>query len=338
MIGVVKASWILLLGGVPGLAAGVSVERRAEALDGLIAPGAVVETLATGFQWAEGPVWDAAGGRLLFSDVPRNTVYQWPAGDPAAPEAPGASVFMRPAGFTGVADGGREPGSNGLAFDAAGRLLCCEHGDRRVSLLTAGGGKLTLADQFEGKRLNSPNDLAVHSSGAVYFTDPTYGLPQGDRDPRRELPFCGVFRVTPQRAVTLLVRDLERPNGIAFSPDEKTLYVAQSHPPMPVIMAYPVKPDGTLGTGRVFFDAKPLAGEGPGLPDGLKVARSGHLFATGPGGVLVIDPRGKLLGRVVTGRATANVALGGADGRQLFITAGDRLLRVPLAAGVTKRG
>ena len=186
--------------------------------------------------------------------------------------------------------------------------------------------------------LNSPNDLAVHSSGAVYFTDPTYGLPQGDRDPRRELPFCGVFRVTPQRAVTLLVRDLERPNGIAFSPDEKTLYVAQSHPPMPVIMAYPVKPDGTLGTGRVFFDAKPLAGEGPGLPDGLKVARSGHLFATGPGGVLVIDPRGKLLGRVVTGRATANVALGGADGRQLFITAGDRLLRVPLAAGVTKRG
>lgn len=333
MVHGMQAMCLLLATAMPAAAAGFSIERLAPALDALLAPDAAVETLASGFEWAEGPVWDAAGGRLLFSDVPRNTIYQWPAGKTPAADAQGVSVFMRPSGFTGVGVPNREPGSNGLAFDAAGRLLCCEHGDRRVSQLTTGGGKLTLADQFEGKRLNSPNDLAVHSSGAVYFTDPPYGLPQGDKDPRRELPFCGVFRVTPERVVSLLARDLERPNGIAFSPDEKTLYVAQSHPPAPVIMAYPVLAGGTLGPGRVLFDAKPLMPSGPGLPDGLKVASSGHLFATGPGGVLVLDPQGLLLGRILTGRPTANVAIGGADGRDLFITADDLLLRVRLVGG-----
>jgi len=308
-----------------------AIERRSPALDKLIAPDTELETLASGFEWSEGPVWDSANKCLLFSDVPRNTIYRWPAdGEPAA-DAEGVSVFMKPSGFTGISKYGREPGSNGLAFDADGRLLCCEHGDRRVSVLTRDGGKRTLADQFNGKRFNSPNDLAIRSNGDVYFTDPPYGLPKKENDPSRELPFFGVFRVTPQGVVTLLTSDLVRPNGVAFSPDQKTLYVAQSHREKPVIMAYPVKDDGTLGTGKVFFDTTPLIPTGKGLPDGLKVRPSGHVFSTGPGGVLIIDPKGELLGRILTGRPTANVAFGGPGGDQLYITAADALMRVALA-------
>jgi len=305
-----------------------SIERLSPAFDQSIAPGTGVETLATGFDWSEGPVWDANQECLLFSDVPRNTIYRWPAKGEAATDATGVSVFMHPSGFTGVSGYGGEPGSNGLAIDAEGRLLCCEHGDRRVSVLTKGGGKQTLADAFDGKRFNSPNDLAIHSNGDVYFTDPPYGLPGKEKDASRELPFCGVFRATPGGVVTLLTSELARPNGVALSRDERTLYVAQSDPARPVIMAYPLKDDGTLGDGRVFFDAKPLLATGKGLPDGLKVHGSGQVFSTGPGGVLVIAPDGTLLGRILTGRPTANVAFGG---EHLYITADDLLLRVKLA-------
>lgn len=298
-----------------------SLVRLDPSFDALVAPDAFLEILADGHDWVEGPVWDQAGGRLLFSDIPRNTVYAWI-------EAAGVSVFMKPSGYTGISDPGREPGSNGLAFDREGRLLFCEHGDRRLSLLTPGGGKITVADRFEGQRFNSPNDLAIHSSGAVYFTDPPYGLPQGERDPRRELGFFGVYRVSVEGTVSALIRDLPRPNGIAFSPDERTLYVAQSHGPAPVIMAYPVHPDGTVGEGRVFFDAAPFRDSGRGLPDGLKTDVRGNVWATGPGGVFVLSPEGKVLGRVLTGRATANVAFGGPDGATLFITADDIVCRL----------
>jgi gluconolactonase len=298
-----------------------SIVRLDPAFDALIAPNATLEILADGHDWVEGPVWDREGERLLYSDIPRNTIYAWS-------ETGGVSVFMRPSGYTGVVDYGREPGSNGLAFDSEGRLLLCEHGDRRVSRLTPGGGKVTVADRFDGRRLNSPNDLAVHSSGAIYFTDPPYGLPLREKDPRRELEFFGVYRVSPEGTVTALIGDLPRPNGIALSPDEKTLYVAQSHGPAPVIMAYPLHEDGDVGAGRVFFDAAPHRGSGPGLPDGLKTDIDGNVWATGPGGVYVLSPAGTLLGRVVTGRPTANLAFGGPDGATLFITANDVICRI----------
>lgn len=295
-----------------------SIERLDPALDAIIPPDAEIETLCTGFDWAEGPVWDPRAKHLLFSDVPRNTIYVWREGMAEA------EVWMKPSGFTGPVVNRREPGSNGLALDPQGRLVCCEHGDRRVSVLTKDGGKMTIADQYNGKRFNSPNDLAIRRNGDIYFTDPPYGLP---RDAEPELPFCGVFRVTPEGVVTLLERALERPNGIALSPDEKILYVANSHGPAMKIMAYPVEGDGTLGPGRMFLDAREL--KGPGSTDGLKVGIDGTVFATGPGGLLVISPEGKLLGRVLCTRPTANVAFGH-QGRFLYLTSDDRILRLPL--------
>ncbi len=299
-----------------------TIERLDPALDAILDSQAKIETLCTGFDWAEGPVWDEKEKRLLFSDVPQNTIYQWKEGDTVA------SIFMKPSGYTGVAKYGGEPGSNGLAMDASGRLFGCEHGDRRVSYLTPDGGKRTLADDFEGKRFNSPNDLAIASNGDVYFTDPPYGLPGREKDTRfRELPFFGVFRVTPQGVVSLVVRDLARPNGVALSADGKILYIAQSHGPAPVIMAYPLKADGATDGGKLFFDCKNL--KGPGGPDGIKVDAKGNVFATGPGGCLILDPQGKLLGRIHCGRPTANIAFG-EGGTRLYLTSDDRLLRVAL--------
>ena len=206
-----------------------SIERLDPRLDTLVPKDATIEVLAMGFDWAEGPVWvpDGKGGlpagSLLFSDIPRNRVHRWKEGE-------GVSVFLEPSGFTGAAAYGKERGSNGLAIDREGRLISCEHGDRRVSRLEPEGGKRTLADAWQGKRFNSPNDLVVHSSGAIYFTDPPYGLPKGADDPRREIDFCGVYRIGVDGGVTVLARSMTRPNGLGFSPDEKKFYVAQSDP------------------------------------------------------------------------------------------------------------
>ena len=310
-----------------------SIERLDPRFDALVPADAVIEVLASGFAWSEGPVWVASdkgglpAGCLLFSDIPHNRIHRWRPGQ-------GLDIFLEPAGFTGPAEYGRERGSNGLTLDRQGRLICCEHGDRRISRLEPGGGKKTLADSFQGKRLNSPNDAVVHSSGAIYFTDPPYGLPQGWDDPRRELDFCGVYRIAPDGVLTLLCDTMTRPNGIAFSPDEKTLYVAQSDPKAPIWRAFAVAPDGTLADGqtggRVFFDATALAKTRRGNPDGLKVDAAGNLFATGPGGVLVFAADGTHLGTLLTGQATANCAFGD-DGRTLSITADSLLCRVRLA-------
>jgi gluconolactonase len=215
-----------------------------------------------------------------------------------------------------------------LTLDKAGRLISCEHGDRRVSIMTNDGGKRTLVDNFEGKRLNSPNDLAIKSSGDIYFTDPPYGLPKGYDDPRRELDFCGVYRISTDGKLTLLTKELARPNGICFSPDEKTLYVAQSDPKKAIWMAFEVKDDGTLGAGRQFFDATAQVKAGKkGLPDGLKADAAGNLFATGPGGVYVFAADGSHLGTIDTGEATANCGWGD-DGATLYIMADMYLARI----------
>jgi gluconolactonase len=293
-------------------------------LDALLAADAKIEVLASGFVWSEGPVWVTEKRFLLFSDVPQNTVYKWSEKD-------GLSVFLKPSGYTGVGEYGNEPGSNGLIIDNAGRLVSCEHGDRRVSAMPlSGGGKITLADRFEGKRLSSPNDVVQHSSGTYYFTDPPYGLPLKEKDPTRETDWFGVYRIGNGGNVTLESKEMTRPNGLAFSPDEKTLYVANSDPDRAIWMAYPVLANGSLGAGKVFFDATPMSKKGlRGLPDGMKVDKKGNLWATGPGGVLIFAPDATLLGRIDTGEATANCAFGN-NGTVLYLTADMYVCRVQI--------
>lgn len=303
------------------------VERLDAALDRLVPRDAEIEIVAEGFDWPEGPVWVPDGGYLLFSDVPRNTIYRW------HPEG-GLSEWLRPSGYTGDTERGGEMGSNGLLLDAQGRLVLCQHGDRRVARLDAPLSDprpsfVTLAAAYDGLRLNSPNDAVFAKNGDLYFTDPPYGLEAGPDSPLRELGFQGVYRVTPEGSVTLLAAELTRPNGIGLSPDERTLYVANSDPERAVWMAFGLA-GGTLGPGRVFFDATDRVGSRPGLPDGLAVDRDGHLFATGPGGVLVLSPAGVHLGTLDTTAATANCTFGD-DGSTLYMTADDYLLRVRLA-------
>ncbi len=304
-----------------------SIERLDPALDRLIEPDASVEVLAEGFEWSEGPVWVKDGGFLLFSDVPRNVIVRWKQGE-------GAREWLKPSGYTGPEPRGGEPGSNGLAIDANGRLVMAQHGDRRIArmdapLATPAPAFSTIAGRFRGARFNSPNDLALHSNGDVYFTDPPYGLVKQADDPAREIPYQGVFRRARAGEVTLVARNMTRPNGIAFSPDERRLYVSQSDPAAPLWKVFEVAADGTAGSNRVFFDALTLSQSRKGLPDGLKVDVEGNLFATGPGGVLVLSPQGKHLGTILTGQATGNCAFGD-DGRTLYITADMYLMRVRL--------
>jgi len=265
-------------------------------------------------------VWIRNGGFLVFSDVPKNIVFKWKEGE-------GISEFLNPSGYTGSTPRGGEPGSNGLAVDANGRLVLCEHGDRRVARLEKDRTKTTLAAKYLGKRFNSPNDLVYKSNGDLYFTDPPYGLEAANNDPKKEIPYNGVYRISKKGEVTLLTDKLTYPNGIAFSPDEKTLYVAVSDPKQAIWMAYDVKPDGTIANGRIFFDATAMAKVVPGLPDGIKVDKKGNLFATGPGGVLVFTPGGKHLGTINTGQPTGNCAWGD-DGSVLYIMANHYLARI----------
>lgn len=296
------------------------IERNDPALDALIPPNARIELLAGGFSWAEGPVWVREGEYLLFSDVPRNVVFKWKEGEKT-------SEYLLPSGYTGAQARAGEPGSNGLTLDAQGRLVLCQHGDRRVARLEKNKKFTPLARYYKFRRLNSPNDLAFKSNGDLYFTDPPYGLVGNNDDPSKELLSNGVFRLKPDGEVTLLTDALTFPNGIAFSPDEGTVYVAVSDSKKPVIMAYDLNFDGTFSNARVFFDALPLMAGRKGVPDGLKVDVAGNLFATGPGGVLVISPQGKHLGTINTDEPTANCAWGN-DGSVLYITANNKLCRV----------
>ena len=314
------------------------VVRLDPRFDKIIPANAELEKIAGGYIWTEGTVWVKNGGYLLFSDIPNNVVIKWKEGE-------GASKFVMPSGYTGKKPrGGKpgdEPGSNGLSIDPEGRLTLCQHGDRRVARIDVTLGpdtkpmldaatmkKTTLAWTINGKRLNSPNDMTWHSNGDLYFTDPPYGLQKIWDDPERELDFCGVYLLKKDGSLTLLTKEMSRPNGIALSPDEKTLYVANSDPFRPVWMAFPVKSDGTIGDGKVFHDSSDIVkAKKPGLPDGMKVDIHGNLFATGPGGLHVFAPDGTLLGTLDTGVPTANCCFGD-DGSTLYVTADMHLCRI----------
>lgn len=298
-----------------------NIERVDARLDKLVPKDAKLEKLGDGYSWTEGPVWNRKEKYLLFSDIPANAIVKWQAGV-------GMKEFLKPSGYTGSAPfTGREPGTNGLIYDKAGLLVSCEHGDRRIARLEKDGKKTTLADRYDGKRFNSPNDLAFKSNGDLYFTDPAYGLPKTFDDPQRELPFCGVYRLSKDGKVTLLTKDLKAPNGVAFSPDEKRLYVTDSA--QLIWMVYDVKADGTLGEGRLFFDAKPWTKTRKGAPDGLKVDKQGNIFSSGPGGIYIFAPDGTHLGTIETGVPTANCAWGD-DGSTLYITANTAIYRIKL--------
>jgi gluconolactonase len=296
----------------------MSIERFHPEIDALIPPGATIEKLAGGFLFTEGPIWFREGC-LIFSDIPANTMYKWtPSGE--------VTVFREPSGF----DGAEWPqvafvGSNGLTLDFQGRLVICEHGNRRVTRLEPDGSLTILASHFEGKRLNSPNDAVYKSDGALYFTDPPYGMVGQDDDPAKELGFNGVFRLKDGQ-LTLLYKGVKRPNGLAFSPDEKTFYLANSDPERRLWMRFPVNPDGTLGEGSVFADLTSRAE--PGNPDGMKLDTNGNLYCTGPGGTHVFTPEGKHIGVIVTPEIPANLHWGDADGRTLYITARTGLYRL----------
>jgi len=300
-----------------------AVERLDAKFDELVPQGAKVEQLAEGFKWTEGPVWIKTHGFLLFSDIPNNRINVFKEGK-------GVWTYLDKSGYTGQAKfTGEEPGSNGLMLDPNGFLTMCEHGNRRVCRLNPDRTRTLLATHYQGRRFNSPNDLVWHSNGDLYFTDPPYGLPKRYDDPARELDWCGVYRVSKEGVITLLTKEMTRPNGIALSPDEKTLYVAQSDGEAAVYKAFPVKEDGTLGESKVIYDATEWMGkkDRPGAPDGMAIDQEGHLWATGPGGVLVMTPEGKLLGRISTGERTANCCFGD-DGSTLYMAADDYLCRI----------
>ncbi len=287
-----------------------------DGLEGLVASDAVVEKVSEGFQFIEGPVWIGGpdDGSLLFSDIPGDRVYEWS-------EREGSSVFLDPVFLPELETNG-QGGSNGLTVDSEGRVVLCEHGNRRVARVEPDGTRITLADRYDGMRLNSPNDIVYHSSGAAFFTDPPYGLAGPEA---AELGWNGIYRLDPDGTVTLLADGQTRPNGIGLSPDEQTLYVANSDQEARIWMAYPVNEDLTVGEGSVLLDL--TDSEDGGVPDGFAVDATGNLWASGPGGIVVISPDGEHLGTVRPDEQPANAAFGN-DGRTLYMTARTGLYRV----------
>ncbi len=308
------------ISGPPG-EVNVEIIRLDPALDEIVPPNPKIFKLAEGFKFTEGPVWVRDGGYLLFSDPNNNTIYKYiPDGR--------LSVFREKSGYTGadIAEYG-QPGSNGLTIDKEGRLTINEHGNRRVTRLEKDGTMKVLADGYEGKRLNSPNDLVYRSDGTLFFTDPPFGLPKFFDDPRKELPYSGVFALY-KGELKPVSKDLKGPNGLAFSPDEKYLYVDNWDLKNSVIMRYDVQLDGTLSNGRVFLDATGQPGEDAW--DGMKVDQKGNLYASGPGGVWIISPEGKHLGTIVAPMHPHNMAWGDEDGKTLYMTARSGLYRIKL--------
>lgn len=299
------------------------VVQISDALKTVIEPTAKIEKIADGFQFTEGPVWHP-DGYLLFSDPNTNVIYKH---DPAMGNV---TVYMTKSGYTGFDIGEyHQPGSNGLAIDAGGHLVVCQHGNRRIIRDETKGPMTVLSDGYEGKKLNSPNDLVIKSNGDVYFTDPPYGLPKAFADPRKETPHSGVYRIRNGKT-DLLTTDLGGPNGIAFSPDEKYLYVSnwdiRDIHNTKTLWRYEVKPDGTLANGKVFFDMNQT--DDDEALDGIKVDTAGNIFSSAPGGVWIISPEGKYLGKIVGPERPANMAWGDADGKTLYLTAHTGLYKI----------
>jgi len=308
--------------GVP--AGSEHIEIFDPALIDLIDPQAKWEVLSEGYGWSEGPTWDKAREQLYFTDVPGNKAYVWKDGE-------GTQVFLDPSGGT-ITEGFREPGANGLLYLDEGSMLLANHGDRSLQKLNLNdNSRLTLTESFQDKKFNSPNDLVMASNGDVYFSDPPYGLDGLDASPLKELDFNGVYRLSPAGDVSLVTDRLTFPNGVVLSPDNERLYIAQSDPKQAAIFSVDLNAAGPSAP-KVFFDMSAYQGDDhPGLPDGFAMTQSGTFFVTGPGGVFVISPEGKALGRILTGSATANCTFG-EDGQTLFITAHNRLLRIKTKA------
>jgi gluconolactonase len=333
-----KSKWMYTSVGIAAWAVSLSaqqIQRMDPQADRIVSAKAQLERAATGFnKWTEGPVW-TRDGSLYFAEIPGNSILRWKPGGTA-------SVFIHPSGYNGTEPyQGPEPGSNGMTVDADGRLTVAGHGRRnvwRLESLSATAQITVLADSFQGKRLNSPNDVVYKSDGSLYFTDPPYGLPtQGDKDPLKELQVNGVYRIpqarqqkagsAPERdKLQLLIKDLGRPNGIAFSPDEKFLYVSDSGARL--WMRYSVAADGSVSGGSLFLDAS--GDKAKGGPDGVRVDKEGNLYGAGPGGVWIISPAGKHVATIVVPEIVSNVAWGDKDGKTLYITASTSVYRIRL--------
>jgi gluconolactonase len=303
------------------------VERWDDRLDAVIGSGIRLDVLAEGLDWTEGPLWIEEHQMLLFCDIPPNRIYKWT-------EEGGTELYLTPSGYTQDIARGGEVGSNGLLLDPNGHLVLCQHGDRRMAKMAAPLDApqpeyVTLADNYKGKKLNSPNDAVYKSNGDLYFTDPPYGLEKNVEDPLKEIPFQGVYRLSVEGGLTLLLDSLTRPNGIAFLPDENTMIIANSDPGKVHWYAYEVDRQGLLKNGRIFFDASEASKSAPGMPDGLKVDPQGHVFATGPGGIWIFNALGEALGRIKIGQLVSNVSLS-QDGGEIYATADGEVVRITL--------
>src|SRR5688572_19595665 len=301
------------------------IDRWDPAMDAIVPKDWKIEKLAEGFGWAEGPIWIESGGYLLFTDVPGNKMWKWS-------EKGGLEKFLDPSGAASFDPAiWREAGANGLAVFDANSILLADTGNRGIQRLDLATKKKTpVAMSFEGKKFSSPNDVVKMNSGVLFFTDPPYGFRKFDDAPEKEIPFNGVYRMGTDGKVTAIEKELTRPNGVALSPDESVLYVAQSEGSKAIINAYSLDKDSNVTGKKLFNDTTDLAKpDAPGAPDGLTVAADGTVFATGPGGVLVLSKDGKRLGRIWDGKQTANCKFGD-DGRTLYMTSHDLLARIRL--------
>lgn len=304
-----------------------TIERLDPALDNIISKDAKAEIIAEGFDWSEGPVWVENQQMLLFSDVPRDTIFKWT-------EEKGKEVYLTPSGYTDTVKRGGEMGSNGLILDSDGNLVLCQHGNRQMARMDAPLNKpeakyIPIANTYKGKKFNSPNDAVYNSNGELFFTDPPYGLEKNVDDPKKEIPFQGVYKVKKTGEVILLVDSLTRPNGIAFFPGEKRLVVANSDPDKPYWYVFDVGENDSLKNGKIFYDPSGAAKSEKGLPDGFKIDKNGNMFATGPGGIWIFNSKGKVLGKIKLSDATSNCALS-PDEKTLFITNDMYVLRLKM--------
>ena len=325
-----KISFILLLFtaacGKKETALTISIDRLDPAIDSVISNEITVDVIGTGYKWSEGPLWIESEKMLLFTDVPTNTIYKWTA-------EKGAEVYLTPSGYTGTIPRAGEPGANGLALDDEGNLILCQHGDRRIAMMNTPVGKpsadfTTLSDKYNGKRLNSPNDV-VFNNYDFYFTDPPYGLIKNMKDSSKEIPFQGVYRITSKGETVLLIDSISRPNGLAFSPNGKKLYVASSDPDKARWYQYEMNDSMQIVSGKILHDATEQAKTEKGLPDGLKVDHNGNIFGTGPGGIWIFNPAGKLIGKIKLTEPASNCGLS-ADEKSLFVTNNMNVIKIQL--------